>query len=573
MAIPADVQAIVRQVDAGDIAAARQAVDALLQDRPRDYQLLHLAGTIALAENRNEDAIEQFHQAVRQAPDKSNEAMSWNGAGQAMRNLRQHARASEAFRWAMRADPARAMHAMDFAQELAETGKLQQAEEVLRAAMQRHPQDAGPSARLASIWIKHGRQQDALVMLDMARRIDPNYAPAYFNASVALAMLGKTDKAYTACRAALMLDPTIAGYYQLASLGEVDDQQLSMLEQRAAEGSGVTAEGRIDAGFALAIVCAQRGDYDRAFGYLQAANALKHSALAYDPADSIERVRRLKAFFVPALFERFKDKIHCDLQPIFIVGMPRSGSTLVEQMLAAHPKVQAGGELAYLPDICQAVGDTWGARGRASPGSDTEVIADLERACAEYARLTESLRRVHARFTDKMPGNYQMLGMIQLMFPKATIIHTRRNPFDTCLSCYEHLFSSRLDFTYDLRDLGERYRLYEEMMEHWQRVLPAGRSLDVDYESMVAAPEIQLRRVLAHCGLPFDPACLEFQSVRRAVATASATQVRKPVYHSSVGRWQHYRRHLQPLAAALQQPLPDAPGTSALPAGTSDSAD
>lgn len=555
--ISRDVSEIVERVQAGTIAGARQATDALLQSRPDDYHALHLAGTIALTENRNESAIDLFHRAVKQAPDKLNEAMSWNGAGQAMLALHQHERASEAFRRAMQADPGRVMHTMDFAQALADTGKPELAEEALRAAMQRHPQDPGPCARLASIWIKHGRQQDALVMLDMARRCDPNYAPAYFNASVALAMLGKTDAAYVACNAALMLDPSITGYYQLASLGAVSDDQVHMLEQRAAEDSSASMDVRIDAGFALATLYARRHEYDEAFTHLERANRLKHNTLAFDISDTTERIRRLKAFFVPALFERFKGKLHPPLKPIFIVGMPRSGSTLIEQMLAAHPEVQAGGELLYLPNICQDVGETWGARGPASPGADAEVIADLTQASDEYAKLTAPLRRRHERFTDKLPGNYQMLGMIQLMFPQAVIIHTRRNPFDTCLSCYEHLFTSRLEFTYDLHDLGATYRLYEEMMAHWHAVLPPGRVLDVDYETVVADPEAQLHRILDHCGLPYDAACLDFHSVRRPVTTASATQVRNPIYQTSRGRWRHYRNHLQPLAEALGRPLPE----------------
>lgn len=555
--VPEDVRGIAERVWAGKLDDAREAADIVLRNRPEDYYALHLAGVIALNESRFKSAIELFHYAVKRAYNKTDEAASWNGIGRAMIGLHQHAQAADAFCCAMQADPSRSVHAMDFAQELAETGKLNQAEEVLRNEMRRHPQDAGPPTRLASVWIRHGRHQDALVLLDIAQLADANYAPAYFNASVALAMLGKTDKAYKACCAALKLDPTISGYYLLARLGEVKDEQVRMLEQRVTQGFGVTVDGRIDAGFALAVVFEGRGEYDQAFRYLQVANALKHSTLDYNPGDSIELVRRSKAFFVPALFDRLMGKVHCDLQPIFIVGMPRSGSTLVEQMLASHPNVQAGGELPYLPEICQRVGDIWGARGSASPGNDAEVITDLEQACTEYALLTSSLRRMHTRFTDKLPGNYLLLGMIQLMFPRAMIVHTRRNPFDSCLSCYEQLFSSRMDFTYDLYDLGERYRLYEEIMDHWHRVLPPGRILSVDYESVVSEPETQLRRLLSYCGLPYDASCLEFQSLHRAVTTASASQVRKPIYRSSVGRWRHYRHHLKPLADALHQPLPD----------------
>lgn len=555
--IPEDVREIADQVDAGRVTGTRQAIDALLQIRPYDYWALHLSGTIALAENRYPVAIEQFHRAVEHAPDKFNEAMSWNGAGQAMLALHQYERAAETFRLALRIDPERIMHSLDFARALEGSGKLQLAEEVLCDCMRRHPRDPAPATGLAGIWTQHGRQQDALVLLDTARRCDPNYAPAYFNASTALFMLGKAEAAYAACRAALQLDPMLAHYYQLAYLGPLDKEQVSMLRQRAADNSSVTTEIRVDAGFALAIVYAHRGDYDLAFEQLERANRLKRVTLNFNTAHSAKRVRVLQAFFVASLFARFKNKLHCDLKPIFIVGMPRSGSTLIEQILAAHPSVQAGGELLYLPNICRAVGEAWAARRSTFAVSDAEVVADLTGACEEYTKLTEPLWRCHARFTDKLLDNYHLIGMIQLMFPQAVIIHVRRDPFDTCLSCYERLFSSQMDFAYDLHDLGAQYRLYEELMTHWHAVLPAGRILDVDYEMVVTQPEKQVRRILEHCGLPFDAGCLNFYSVRRPVTTASATQVRRPIYSASIGRWRHYRAHLQPLAEALGRTLPD----------------
>lgn len=556
--IPEDVRAIADRVQAGTVMGARQAADALLQSRPDDYWVLHLSGTVALAEDRYLEAIEQFRRAIKHAPDKYNAAMNWHGAGQAMLALRQYERAAEALRVARRMDPECVAYSLDFAQALEGSGKLQLAEEVLRDCMRRHPNDSAPITALAGIWTQHGRQQDALALLDTARRCDPRYAPAYFNASTALAMLGRKDEAYRACGMALQLDPMLAHYYQLSLLGPVNEEQLGILRLRAAENSGVSTEMRVDAGFALAAVHAHRSEYALAFEQLERANRLKHAVTDFDIAESANRVRVLRAFFVPALFARFENKLHSDLKPIFIVGMPRSGSTLIEQMLAAHPGVKAGGELPYLPNICRTLGQTsWAADRRASPISDAQVVADLTGACEEYAKLTEPLWRGNLSFTDKLLSNYQMLGMIQLMFPQATIIHARRNPFDTCLSCYEHLFSSPVGFAYDLRDLGAQYRLYEELMAHWHAVLPTGRILDVDYEAVVTEPETQVQRILKHCGLTFDPACLNPNLVRRPVMTASVVQVSSPIYHTAIGRWRHYREYLQPLAQALGRALPD----------------
>lgn len=554
--IPDDLQEAAELVRVGQAGAAARLLTPMLQNRPQDYYVLHLAGTIAIAENRHAEAVDYFRRAIEAAPDAPNQAMSWNGVGHAMSGLHQYAQAEEAYRRAMLADPSLVTHALDFAQALSDAGKHELAMEVLQTAIRRHPKDPAPCARLGGFLVKQGRQQDALVMFDMAVRCDPSYAPAHFNASVALAMLGKTAEAYAACDLALKLDPDMAGYYQLAGLGELSRERLTLLEARAAEHSDAAFESRIDAGFALAAAHNRQGDPERAFGYLAEANRLKRSSIQFDIEIERDRVQRLKAFFTPELFARFDGRVPSALKPIFIVGMPRSGSTLVEQMLAGHPQVQAGGELPHLPVICHAVGDTWGSRGAASPGSDEQVAADLTAAIQHYAQLTEHLRRRHPRFTDKLPGNYFMLGMIELMFPQAAIIHTRRNPFDTCLSCYERLFTSELNYSYDLGDLGRQYRLYEDLMAHWHTVLPQGRILDVEYEALVAEPETGLRRILDHCGLPFDAACLKFHEVQRAVATASATQVRKPIYQSSAGRWRLYRNHLQPLAEALGRPLP-----------------
>lgn len=550
-----DFQEAVDLMNSGNVAAAAQRVARLLETRSRDYGVLHLAGTIDLAENRYSEALQHFRSAIGTAPDKPNEAMSWNGVGQVMSKLRRYPQAEEAFRRAMLADSASVTHLLDFAQSLSGAHKYDLAVDVLRTAIRRHPKNPASYVRLGSVFISMGRQREALLMYDLALKQDPNYSPAHFNASVALTMLGKLKEAYQACDAALALDPGLAGYYQLSNLGKIDDQRMAFLENRAREDSGFPITTRVDAGFALAKEYQRRGEHAQSFSFLHNANRLKRTTMEYTVSSDTERVRLLKSMFTKDFFARFDGKLSSGLKPIFIVGMPRSGSTLVEQMLAAHPDVQAGGELPHVPIICEEVGEIWGTRGVASPGSDAEVIADLTHAAEQYAKLTEYLLRYHQRFTDKLPGNFLLTGMIHLMFPHSTIIHTRREPFDTCLSCYEHLFASELAYTYDLTELGQIYRLYEEIMEHWHAVLPRDRILDVQYETIVADPEPGLRRILDHCGLSFNPACLDFHEVKRAVTTASATQVRKPIYQSSIGRWRLYRDWLHPLSDALGRPM------------------
>jgi hypothetical protein len=365
-------------------------------------------------------------------------------------------------------------------------------------------------------------------------------------------MLGKLDAARTATETALKLDPTLGGYYQLALLDGIKpgDAMVGYLEQLLGK-QGVQVDAKIDAGFALARVYDAAGDTARAFPVLKQANDLKRSTIEYDVTQDEERVDRLMAFFTPDFFRRFAALSDSNLEPIFVLGMPRSGTTLAEQILASHSQVTSGGELDYMLQIARQVGETWGARGPAAPGTVEEVRADLRRAVAVYTHKSAWLQGREPYFTDKMPGNFMFIGLIHLMFPRARIIHCRRDPVDTCLSCYQRLFSTEVLYSFDLAELGRYYRLYERLMMHWHAVLPAGRILDVGYEQAVEQPEQNVRRMLEFCGLEFEPACLDFHDTERTVTTASAVQVRKPLYKTSVQRWKKYAADLEPLLKAL----------------------
>lgn len=550
--IAAELDKATRDYHAGNLAAAGAAAQRLLEQHPDNHAVLCLSAALAAAERRYADAEQLYVRSQAAARSPREQAMSWSGLSYLGRSVGNLDAAEESSRRAMLADPGAVEYAMEFADVLAARGKFDSAVEVARGSMTRFPRDPIPCITLGNLLLRHGRHRDALAFYDMALQRNPNSAHAHFNASTALTMLGKLDGARMACENALKLDPGMAAYYQLSHLNALhaDDPRIPALEARA-EDESAPLDARIDAGFAVAMAFDKAGDADRAFPPLQRANALKRATFSYDIRQDEERIEKIVALFTPDFFRRFAGASNSGLAPIFVLGMPRSGTTLLEQMLAGHSQVRGGGELPYMIDVAREIGIAWGARGEAAPGSDEQVADDLRRAAAEYERLTQKLQGKEPRFTDKMPGNFMFIGLIHLMFPQASILHCRRDPVDTCLSNYQRLFSSDVPYSYDLTELGRYFRLYQRLMQHWHEVLPPGRILDVDYEAVVTEPEKELRRVLGFCGLAFEPQCLEVQDVDRSVTTASAVQVRGPIHGNSVHRWQKYRAHLDPLLEAL----------------------
>jgi hypothetical protein len=236
--------------------------------------------------------------------------------------------------------------------------------------------------------------------------------------------------------------------------------------------------------------------------------------------------------------------------------MPRSGTTLLEQIIASHPRVHGAGELQTLNDVILTVRDSGGNTipyPEFVPAVDSVALRQIgERYLAGVRELAAKHGRANPeRITDKMPSNYYFAGLIHLALPNAKIIHIMRDPIDTCISCFSKLFSAEQSHTYDLAELGRYYARYERAMAHWRAVLPAGRILDVRYEDLLADLKGQAQRIIAYCGLPWDERCLAFHKTERPVRTASATQVRRPLYTSAVGRWRLYADHLGPLLHAL----------------------
>ncbi len=398
------------------------------------------------------------------------------------------------------------------------------------------------------------RLEEALVSYEKAVALNPGLADAYSNMGGVLKELGQLDEARAALLKAVDIDPTRASaYFHLADSKRFvpGDPHLAAMEKLVAKPDGLSKTDRIDLDFALGKAYADLKDHRRSFEHLFAANAGKRATISYDEQAALARFDRIETTFTSELIAAKSCGGDPSQRPIFILGMPRSGTTLVEQILASHPMVHGAGELETFREVVLAIR---GPDGTTIPYP--EFVPALDRSAlmsigARYLAAVNDRAPKGERVTDKMPSNYYFAGLIHLALPNARIIHTVRDPIDTCISCFSKLFSGAQNHTYDLGELGRYYKGYERLMAHWRRVLPLGQILDVRYEDVVADLETQARRIISYSGLPWNDRCLAFHETDRPVRTASATQVRQPIYKSAVGRWHDYEEFLGPLLTAL----------------------
>ena len=400
------------------------------------------------------------------------------------------------------------------------------------------------------------RHEDALELIGRAVSLDQTSANAFNDLGTLLSEVGRLAEAQIALERAIELEPTSCRFYQnyaIAHRFTGDDPNLRRMLSLAKSEEKLGTEDRAILDYALGKAHADIAAHAEAFNHFSKGAALMRMNLSYDDAFAFRYFDRIESLFSDQLIKAKSGSGNPSDRPIFVMGMPRSGSSLIEQILASHPQVMGAGELPILNAILPALA----LKDRPNEavlypeyvsGLNASDFGELARAyltrCAPYARED-------AKFTDKLPSNFFYLGLIHLMLPNARIIHTVRDPMDTCVSCFTNYFAGNQDYTYNLGELGRFYKRYQRLMEHWRRVLPEGAFIDVRYEDMVADTEAQARRLLDYCGLPWDDACLRFYEAKRLVKTASSRQVREPIYSRSVGRWRDYEPWLGPLKAEL----------------------
>lgn len=538
----------VRQM-AGQLEEAAALYEQSIALDPNYAQPQCKLGVIRRRQGRFDEAIKHLRQAVLLGPD---DAAGHNHLGAALKDANRQDEAARHFQLALALDPENADAHNNLGCALHVRGKLAEAVACFERSIALRPDDAQAHYNLGVVLKEQGKLDEAARQYTRACSIDPTHADAHNNLGNVLKDQGKLKPAAAEYAQAIAISPRHAqAHFNRAELKTFrrGDPDLALLESLLADIEQLGDSRKPYVYFALAKAMDDLGDYARASELLLAGNAHKRRQVHYDEAGTLATLRKIADVFSLDLLHRLRGGGDPLPAPIFIVGMPRSGSTLVEQILSSHPQVHGAGELKAMGLVANEMTDAAG-RALPYPALVESLDADrLRRLGSDYlARLPQSSC---AHITDKMPGNFMYAGLIHLLLPRARIIHTRRDPADTCLSCFSKLFAEGAEYSYDLGELGRYYRGYNKLIDHWRRVLPAGAMLEVSYEELIDDLQGQVKRLLEYCGLEWDARCLEYHRNTRAVSTASSVQVRQAPYRGSIGRWRRYEGILVPLLREL----------------------
>lgn len=528
-AVPDDAEALhylgLVQYQLGNLETAEPLIARSLMIAPACANALNDLGVIKLKKAKREEAVQLFARALKLNKDHTD----------AMNNM---------------------------AEALKQLHRFDQASVILRRLALLEPDSSEAMRNLAEALYSSHRTADALDGYHEAIRLDPENKRARLAMADLCESMGKHKQARMQYDAVLRRDPenptALSKVLQLPD-GAIPAKWVQSAERLAAETSDQVVRTRLNVG--LARYHDREGHYDRAFDFLTRAHAHDVLTRPFDAAGYTRAIDLLLEALPGEFFRQAATSGVLSDRPIFIIGMPRSGTTLTEQILCSHSGVAPGGELAALPNASYRILDL-SARRRPYPWGlqdlGTEHLATLAKG---YLDHLEKLYPDGRRVTDKLPFNFMHVAVIALVLPKAKIVHCRRDPMDTCLSCYFTSFADENQFANDLVTLGRYYVDYHRLMEHWNSVFP-GRIFDLQYEDLIANPEATIRNFVGYCGLKWEDSCLSFHETDRDIRTPSRWQVRRPIYRESVERWRNYAKHLGPLEQALGTRLLEASRTN-----------
>jgi predicted Zn-dependent protease len=570
----------------GDAAGADEARARHLKAATRDPRLLQAAA--ALVANELPQAESRLRSHLTSHP---TDIAALRMLAEVAARLRRYDDAQELLERCLQLSPSFDAARHNYAVVLNRQGKAAAALPQVEALLAKHPHDPGYRNLKAAVLVNLSQYAESIEVYEGVLRDFPHQPKIWMSYGHSLKTERRHDDSVAAYRRAIAMQPALGeAYWSLANLKtfRFSDGEVAAMH-RALERGDLSDQDRLHFEFSLGKACEDAARYDESFAHYAAGNALRRKLHPYSADENTRFVRHCKALFTADFFAARADGPQCpDAAPIFIVGLPRSGSTLLEQILASHSLVEGTMELPDIPQIAREMAGRRGGpdRKRAHETLAAEMRADETLADGEapffdsLAALSAGERqalgerylestRTHRKggkpfFIDKMPNNCLYVGLIHLILPNAKIIDARRHPLGCCLSGFKQHFARGQNFAYDLADIGRYYHDYVELMAHFDAVL-AGRVHRVFYESMVEDTEAQIRRVLAYCGLPFEDGCLQFHENDRAVRTASSEQVRQPIFRDGLHQWRNFEPWLAPLRGALGAVLESYPSVPAFP--------
>ncbi|QZD88726.1 sulfotransferase [Qipengyuania aurantiaca] len=518
-ALPRELVAVTHHLHEGRLLRAEEICRHYLRSHPKSVEGMRLLAQIGIKLGILDDAEFLLDSAKAFEPDNVQVRLDYIDA---LRRRQKFERSREEAEELLERDPQNPLFQSHLAIESMQTGDYDRAFELFDAVLEKLPQDPATLTSRGHALKTTGRQQDAVASYRAAFAARPDHGDAYY----ALANL----KTY-----------------------EFPDEEIAAMREQAAR-ADLAFMDRVHLSFALGKAYEDRGDYEQSFRFYEEGNALKRAQTRYSADAMSEELAKQAEVCTPALFDAHAGAGHSAPDPIFIIGLPRAGSTLLEQILASHSQVDGTLELPNILALAHRL------RGRkAGQSRYPQVLHDLTREqLAAFGKKFIEDTRVHRQgapfFIDKMPNNFRHIGLIHLILPNAKIIDARRAPMDCCFSGFKQLFAEGQEFTYGLTEVGRYYSDYVTLMDHWDRVLP-GRVLRVNHEYVLDDLEGQTRRMLDYCGLPFEEACLDFHKTTRAVRTASSEQVRRPINRKGQNAWKPFEPWLDPLKQALNPKL------------------
>lgn len=532
--------------DLGMYEEAEAAFRAAVDIEPGSAEIHNNLGIAQQSLRRFEDAEASFRKSLDLNPAH---AEAKNNLGAVLRLEKEFDKAAGVLEEVLRLHPDLPRAHYNLAAVRAEMGELEAAEAAARKAVELDPVDADFQTNLGQILRRRGDHEGAEASLRRAIELDPRHPMALNDLGVLLIVRGEFENAAEYLRRAIDAAPQLAvAYENLARTRKFTEQDREDVELLRASPRADELEpaALTHIHFALGKVLDDLGQYDDAFEEFSKANAHKRSAVSFSIADQKRLVDETIDTFDAELIQRLEEIGDPSDVPVFIVGMLRSGTTLVEQILSSHPDVCGAGEVDYFRDLSLTLSDRLEDARRYPLCVDALDVGLAREITGEYLTTLKRKGPDARRVCDKMPLNFEHLGLIASLFPNARIIHCRRNPLDTCLSIFTQHFAGHVPFAYELKEIAAYYREYERLMDHWQIVLP-GRIFEVEYEKLVAETDSVSRKLVDYCGLTWNDRCLKFYETSRSVGTASHWQVRQPIYRDSMARWKRYQAHLAPL--------------------------